>query len=57
VAEDLEDRLVDLATVDLLVVNATNGPVTSKHDAAMAGIRGFFAREGGVLAVHVGGST
>jgi hypothetical protein len=46
-----------LATVDLLVVNATNGPVTSKHDAAMAGIRGFFAREGGVLAVHVGGST
>jgi len=57
VAEELEERLVDLGDVDVVVVNAAAGPVTAAHDAALAGMRAFLARGGGVLAIHVGAST
>ncbi len=57
IAEEVEERLVDLAGVDLVVVNAAAGPVTPVHDAAIAGMRAFLARGGAVLAVHVGAST
>jgi uncharacterized protein len=57
IAEELEERLVDLRGVDLVIANAAAGPVTAAHDAALAGMRAFLARGGGVLAIHVGAST
>jgi uncharacterized protein len=57
IAEELEDRLADLSGVDVVVTNAADGPVTAAHDAAIAGMRAFLARGGGVLAMHVGAST
>ena len=57
IAEEVADRLVDLGGVDLLVVNAASGPPTDDPAAALAGVRAFLARGGGVLAVHVGAST
>lgn len=57
IAEELEERLVDLGGVDVVVVNAAGGPVTDAHDAAVAGMRAFLARGGRVLAIHVGAST
>lgn len=57
IAEEVEERLVDLRSVDLVIVNAAAGPVTSAHDAAIAGMRAFLASGGGVLAVHVGASS
>jgi hypothetical protein len=56
-AEELEERLVDLDGVDVIVVNAADGPVTDAHDAAVAGLNAFLARGGGVLGIHVGAST
>jgi type 1 glutamine amidotransferase len=57
VAQELEERLVDLQGVDVIVVNAASGPVTAAHEAAMAGLRAYLARGGGVLAIHVGASS
>jgi type 1 glutamine amidotransferase len=57
VAEELEERLVDVGDVDVIVVNAASGPVTASHEAAVAGLRGFLGRGGAVLAVHVGASS
>jgi uncharacterized protein len=57
IAEELEGRLVDLSDVDVVVVNAADGPVTAAHDAAISGMRAFLAHGGGVLAIHVGAST
>jgi type 1 glutamine amidotransferase len=57
IAEEIEERLVDLGGVDLVVVNAASGPATADHDAALSGMRAFLARGGGVLAIHVGAST
>jgi len=57
VAEELEERLVDLDGVDVVAVNAADGPVTDAHEAAAAGIHAFLARGGGVLAIHVGASN
>jgi hypothetical protein len=57
IAEELEERLVDLSGVDIVVVNAADGPVTDAHAAAIAGMHAFLDRGGGVLAVHVGGSN
>jgi type 1 glutamine amidotransferase len=57
IVEELEERLVDLGGVDVVVVNAADGPVTDSHDVAVAGIHAFLARGGGILAIHVGAST
>jgi len=57
IAEELEERLVDLSGVDVVVVNAADGPVTAAHDAAISGMHAFLDRGGGVLAIHVGAST
>jgi type 1 glutamine amidotransferase len=57
IAEELEERLVDLSGVDVVVVNAAGGPVTAAHDASISGMRAFLARGGGVLAIHVGASN
>jgi type 1 glutamine amidotransferase len=57
IAEEVEERLVDLRGVDVVIVNAASGPVTAAHDAALAGMHAFLARGGGVLAIHVGAST
>lgn len=57
IAEELEERLVDLSDVDIVVVNAAAGPVTAAHESALASMRAFLARGGGVLAIHVGAST
>lgn len=57
IAEELEERLVDLGGVDVVVVNAADGPRTGAHDAAVSGLSAFLARGGGVLAIHVGAST
>jgi len=57
IAEEVEERLVDLRQVDIVIVNAAAGPVTAVHDSALASMRAFLARGGGVLAIHVGAST
>lgn len=57
IAEELEERLVDLSDVDVVVVNAAGGPVTAAHDASISGMRAFLARGGAVMAIHVGAST
>jgi type 1 glutamine amidotransferase len=57
IADEVEERLADLRGVDVVVVNAAAGPATAAHDAALAGMRTFLARGGGVLAIHVGAST
>lgn len=57
VAEEIEERVADLRSVDIVVVNAASGPVTAGHDAAIRGMRAFLARGGGVLAMHVGASS
>ncbi len=57
IAEELEERLVDLSGIDVVVVNAADGPVTDAHDAAISGMHAFLARGGGVLAIHVGASN
>jgi type 1 glutamine amidotransferase len=57
IAEELEDRLVDLSDVDVVIVNAATGPVTDAHAAAIAGMQAFLGRGGGVLAIHVGASN
>ena len=57
IVEELEERLADLDGVDVIVANAADGPVTAAHEAAVAGVHGFLARGGGVLAMHVGAST
>lgn len=57
ITEDLEERLADLDGVDVLIVNAAEGPVTAAHEAALAGLQAFLGRGGGVLAIHVGAST
>jgi len=54
IAEEVEQRLVDLREVDIVIVNAAAGPVTAAHDSALASMRTFLARGGGVLAIHVG---
>ncbi len=57
IAEEIEERLVDLRGVDVVIVNAAAGPVTPGHDAALAGMHAFLACGGGILAIHVGAST
>jgi uncharacterized protein len=54
ITEDIPGRLLDLAGVDLLVVNATEGPTGDGGVSARTALDEFLARGGGILAVHVG---
>jgi hypothetical protein len=53
VSDLVADRVADLSSFDLIVVNAAAGPETD-HGAARAGLHAALGRGIGVLAVHVG---
>lgn len=55
--EDVEDASLDLNGVDVLIVNAADGPIGGAREAAHCSVERFLERGGSVFALHVGAAT